>query len=126
MEAMTAPTVLRPDAATTWRPQLPVDVRRTLSPLSRGRADPTHRLTEDGALWRTTLMPTGAATYRLTQSGLHEIDCQAWGPGAEQVVSGLPELLGARDNADGFVPRHALLPSRRRVTRACEYPAPAG
>ncbi|MBC7375738.1 MAG: DNA-3-methyladenine glycosylase 2 family protein [Frankiales bacterium] len=106
---MTAPMVLRPDAATTWRPQLPVDVRRTLSPLSRGRADPTHRLTEDGAVWRTTLMPAGAATYRLSQRGLHEIDCQAWGAGAEQVVAGLPDLLGGRDDADGFVPRHPLL-----------------
>ena len=109
MDSMTAPTVLRPDAATTWRPQLPVDVRRTLSPLSRGRADPTHRMSEDGALWRTTLMPTGAATYRLSQRGLHEIDCQAWGPGAEQVVAGLPDLLGGRDAADGFAPGHRLL-----------------
>jgi len=66
-------------------------------------------VTEDGAVWRTTLLPTGAATYRLAQRGLHEIDCQAWGPGAEEAVAGLPDLLGARDAAAGFDPRHPRL-----------------
>ncbi len=94
---------------TTWRPQLPVDVRRTLSPLSRGRGDPTHRTTEDGALWRTSHAATGPVTYRLEQRGPHEIACTAWGPGAEEVVAGLPDLLGGRDGADGFEPRHPRL-----------------
>lgn len=98
-----------PVAATVWRPRLPVDVRHTLSPLSRGRGDPTHRVTEDGALWRTAGTPAGPATYRITQRGLHEVACAAWGPGAEQVVAGLPDLLGARDDAAGFLPRHPLL-----------------
>ncbi|MCW2616720.1 MAG: putative repair protein [Frankiales bacterium] len=104
-----APVVRAPDACTTWRPQLPIDVRRTLSPLRRGRADPTHRVTDDGAVWRTTLTGTGPATYRITQRGLHEVQAQAWGDGAEEVVVGLPDLLGARDAADGFEPRHRLL-----------------
>jgi len=98
-----------PDAATTWRPQLPVDVRRTLSPLRRGSADPTHRVAEDGAVWRTSLMPTGPVTYRLVQRGLHEVDCAAWGPGADEAVAGVPDLLGARDDAAEFEPRHPLL-----------------
>ena len=97
------------EVATTWRPQLPVDVRRTLSPLSRGRGDPTHRVTDDGALWRTTGMPTGPATYRLVQHGPREVACTAWGPGAEEVLAGLPDLLGGRDGADGFAPRHPRL-----------------
>lgn len=100
---------VRPDAATLWRPQLPVDVVRTLAPLRRGRADPTHRVTGDGALWRTGEMPSGPVTYRLEQRGLHEVRCEAWGPGAEQVVAGLPDLLGGRDTAEGFTPRHPLL-----------------
>ena len=95
--------------STTWRPQLPVDVRRTLSPLSRGRADPTHRVTEDGALWRTTWTASGAATYRLVQRGPHEVACSAWGAGAQEVLAGLPDLLGARDGADGFQAGHPLL-----------------
>jgi 3-methyladenine DNA glycosylase/8-oxoguanine DNA glycosylase len=96
-------------AETTWRPRLPVDLRRTLAPLRRGRADPTHRLADDGALWRTSAMPTGPVTYRLTQRGRDQVDCQAWGDGAEELVAGLPELLGGRDSADGFAPRHPLL-----------------
>ena len=104
-----ARTACAPDAVTTWRPQLPVDVRRTLSPLRRGRADPTHRVTDDGAVWRTTRMPIGPATYRLTQRGLHETTCEAWGPGAEEVVAGLADLLGGRDLADGFEARHPRL-----------------
>ena len=106
---MTSALAVRPDAATTWRPQLPVDVRTTLWALRRGPGDPTHRVTPDGAVWRTTLMPTGPATYRLSQRGLQEVSCAAWGPGATEVVAGLPDLLGARDAADGFVPRHPLL-----------------
>ncbi len=98
-----------PAAVTTWRPQLPVDVRRTLAPLSRGWGDPTHRLEPDGALWRTTCGPDGAATYRLVQRGAHEVRCEAWGPGAEGVVAGVADLLGGRDAAQGFVPRHPLL-----------------
>jgi 3-methyladenine DNA glycosylase/8-oxoguanine DNA glycosylase len=98
-----------PDAQTVWRPRLPVDVRRTLSPLSRGRGDPTHLMTADGALWRTSVMASGAVTYRLEQRGLHEVLATAWGPGAEELVAGLPDLLGARDTAEGFDPRHPLL-----------------
>ena len=98
-----------PAAATTWRPRRPVDVRRTLAPLARGRADPTHRVEPDGTLWRTTWTEAGAATYRLRQRGLHEVGCTAWGPGAERVVAGLADLLGGRDSCEGFEPRHRLL-----------------
>ena len=94
---------------TVWRPQLPVDVRRTLAPLRRGAGDPTHRVGEDGALWRTTCTDDGPATLRLTQRGLHEVHCAAWGPGAERAVAGLPDLLGGRDDAASFEPGHPLL-----------------
>lgn len=106
---MTSALELRPDARTTWRPQLPVDVGRTLAPLRRGTGDPTHRVTDDGAVWRTTLLPTGPATCRLSSRGLQDVDCEAWGPGAAEAVAVLPDLLGARDLADGFEPRHPLL-----------------
>ena len=92
-----------------WRPRLPVDVRRTLAPLRRGAADPCHRTGPDGALWRTTRTVTGAATYRLTQRGPHEVHCTAWGDGAEQVIAGVADLLGGRDDPAGFEPDHPLL-----------------
>ncbi|MCW2600313.1 MAG: hypothetical protein JWM02_2142 [Frankiales bacterium] len=94
---------------TVWRPALPVDVRRTLAPLARGRRDPTHQHQADGSLWRTTLTPDGPASYRLTQRGPYEISCQAWGGGASWVLDTLPDLLGARDCVDGFEPQHPLL-----------------
>jgi 3-methyladenine DNA glycosylase/8-oxoguanine DNA glycosylase len=86
-----------------------VDVGRTLAPLRRGSADPTHRTQPDGSLWRTTLTAAGAATYRLVQRSLHEVHCTAWGAGAEAVLGGLPDLLGARDDPAGFEPTHPLL-----------------
>jgi len=107
---VTAPALdLRPDAQTTWRPRLPVDVRRTLAPLRRGTGDPTYRIAEDGAVWRTSLLDSGPVTLRIGQRTLHEVDAAAWGPGAAEAVGALPDLLGARDDAEGFVPRHPLL-----------------
>ena len=97
------------EAETVWRPPHPVDVRRTLSPLSRGRADPTHLVEPGGVLWRTTRTEDGPATYRLQQRGAHEIACHAWGPGAVRVMAGLADLLGGRDRCEGFEPTHPLL-----------------
>ncbi len=94
---------------TVWRPALPVDVRRTLGSLRRGHADPCHRTAADGATWRTTRTPEGPATYRIVNRALHEIACSAWGPGAEWVVAGLPDLLGGRDDLTGFDDSHPLL-----------------
>jgi 3-methyladenine DNA glycosylase/8-oxoguanine DNA glycosylase len=113
---------LRPDAALVWRPQLPVAVRTSLSPLRRGAGDPTHRVTEDGAVWRTTRMPSGPATLRLVQRGLHEVQAQAWGPGADEVVAGLADLLGGRDDDAGFVPGHPLLAEAAARTPGLRVP----
>ena len=93
---------------TVYRPVLPVDVRRTLGPLVRGRGDLSHRTTSDGAFWRTTCTPEGPATLRLTQVR-GEVHAQAWGPGAERVLAGVPDLCGARDALEGFEPGHPLL-----------------
>ncbi len=111
---MTGLSTATPTAAPTWRPQVPVDVRRTLSPLRRGGGDPTHRVTQDGAVWRTSLLETGAVTARLVQRGLQEVLAEAWGPGAQELVAGLPDLLGGRDLAEGFEPRHPLLAETAR------------
>ncbi len=118
---------------TVWRPSFPVDVARTLSPLSRGRYDPTHQV-QAGSLWRTTVTPGGAASYRLTQHGPREIACSAWGDGAEWVLASLPDLLGVRDAPEDFEARHPLLarthaahPGLRipRTNRVFEALAPA-
>jgi 3-methyladenine DNA glycosylase/8-oxoguanine DNA glycosylase len=94
---------------TVWRPRLPVDVVRTLASLRRGSGDPTHRVELGGAVWRTTRTESGPATYRLGQRGPHEVHGTAWGPGAEQAIAALPDLLGARDDPTGLDLRHPLL-----------------
>lgn len=93
---------------TVWRPAHPVNVGRTLSPLAHGRRDPTFQVEPGGGVWRTTNAPTGPASFRVAQHG-SEVHCQAWGPGAEWVIAGLPDLLGARDSLDGFEPIHPMV-----------------
>jgi len=41
-------------------------------------------------------------------------DCEAWGAGAEEFVEMLPELLGADDDASGFVPRDPMVAAAHR------------
>ncbi|MCL2516206.1 MAG: DNA-3-methyladenine glycosylase 2 family protein [Microbacteriaceae bacterium] len=84
--------------ATSYAPAAPVDLRATLGPLGRGPYDPTTQWDRAG-VWRTFHTPEGPVTLRLTQAALGAPVCaQAWGPGAEWAVDGVPELLGAGDD----------------------------
>jgi 3-methyladenine DNA glycosylase/8-oxoguanine DNA glycosylase len=112
-----------PAASTVWRPADPVDVRLTLSDLGRGAGDPSHRVTGDGGLWRTSRMPTGPVSYRLAQHGPREVAADAWGPGAVELIEGLPDLLGSRDNPASFDPRHPLLRESHRRFVGLRVPA---
>ena len=101
--------VAEPEISTVWRPAYPVDARLTLSLLGHHRGDPRHRETPDGAVWRTSRMSSGPVSYRITQTTWPEVTATAWGPGAAELIAGVPDLLGARDDPDGFEPRHPLL-----------------
>jgi endonuclease III len=96
----------------------PVDLRRTLFPLIRGKGDPTTRV--DGAsVWRALRTEDGPATLRLTQLDRMRIDADAWGPGAEQAIGvAAPGLVGALDDPDPFVPRDELMASIWRDHRS--------
>ena len=98
----------RPDAFRAWRPEAPVDVRRTLAVLAKGAYDPAHHVAPDGAVWRASRMPEGPVTYRVT-SVADEIHVAAWGPGAEALTTEAPVLLGADDDWTGFEPRVPLV-----------------
>jgi 3-methyladenine DNA glycosylase/8-oxoguanine DNA glycosylase len=50
-------------------------------------------------------MPTGPVTYRIAQDEPHAISAKAWGPGSEELLAGLPELLGGCDDPESFEPR---------------------
>jgi 3-methyladenine DNA glycosylase/8-oxoguanine DNA glycosylase len=69
----------------------PLDIRRTLAPLSRGPRDPTIRLASD-RVWRATRTRDGPATIALFHRG-DEIRAEAWGTGADRVLAEVPELL---------------------------------
>ena len=83
-----------------WRPVLPVELRSTLGSLRRGAADPSHRVAQ-GRFWRTALTPAGPATLALHMVA-GEVTAEAWGPGAQWTLDGLPTLLGAEDDWAGL------------------------
>ncbi|MGA4841508.1 DNA-3-methyladenine glycosylase family protein [Streptomyces sp. G45] len=97
----------------TWTPPTPLDLPLTLGPLRRGPADPTFRPTPDGAVWRASRTPQGPGTLRVAARG-GAVEAQAWGPGAQWLLDGLPELLGAADDPSAFTPRHRLLAVAQR------------
>jgi 3-methyladenine DNA glycosylase/8-oxoguanine DNA glycosylase len=70
----------------------PLDLTRTLAPLSRGPYDPTIRL-GTGRAWRATRTPAGPATVAIVQGG-DEIRAEGWGPGADWALDAIPTLLG--------------------------------
>jgi 3-methyladenine DNA glycosylase/8-oxoguanine DNA glycosylase len=99
-----------------WLAPFAVDVRLVLSVQGRGRGDPTFLTDETGAIWRTSLTPDGPATIRVlpaqpaqparpaaeTQDPCTRVRAQAWGPGAQWLLDGLPGVLGGQDDVSGF------------------------
>ena len=108
-----------------WQAPFLVDVRVTLSVHGRGRGDPTFRIDEAGAIWRTSLTPDGPGTIRVTAPCPAAwrprgplVRAQAWGPGADWLLDALPGALGLHDDISGFDPSgHPVL---RQVAR--RYP----
>ncbi len=93
----------------------PLDLRAVLGLHIRGSGDPSGRLSGRAAT-RATRTPDGAATLLVELRGTRA-EAEAWGPGAERVLDGLPALLGQLDDLDGFDPtRHPLVAdlARRR------------
>ncbi|MFD4366838.1 DNA-3-methyladenine glycosylase family protein [Rhodococcus sp. NPDC058521] len=98
----------------TVKSQRPLDIGLTLAPLRRGRGDPCHRRTADGAIWRTSLMPSGPVTWRVSQSDRFTATGRAWGPGASEWSAQLPRLIGDHDDASDFTPIHPVLVEAHR------------
>jgi 3-methyladenine DNA glycosylase/8-oxoguanine DNA glycosylase len=99
-----------------WQAPFPVDVRLTLSVHGRCPADPTFRVDDAGAVWRTSLTPEGPGTIRVLATGQGtRVVARAWGPGAAWLLDALPAALGFYDDTSGFDPSHRIL--REIVTR---------
>ena len=78
----------------------------TVAPLRRGPGDPCFRAPGDGSIWRTSLLPSGAVTARISRAAPDAAHCVAWGSGAQEFVEMLPAALGLEDDVSDFVPRH--------------------
>ncbi len=86
----------------------------TLAPLRRGPRDPCFRVPGDGAIWRTSLLPSGPVTARITRAAANAAHCVAWGGGAQEFVERLPAMLGAHDDASDFEPRDPTVAAAHR------------
>lgn len=89
----------------------PLDLPRTLGPLRRGTGDPTLRIDVTRA-WRATRTAAGPASLALELRG-RELVAEAWGPGAELLLDGLPAFVGERPGGTPFRPSHPLLADLR-------------
>jgi 3-methyladenine DNA glycosylase/8-oxoguanine DNA glycosylase len=93
----------RPGAATRTIPlDAPLDLRTVLGPLARGTGDPTMRVAA-GAAIRASVTVDGPAAIELRVDGA-SVHARAWGPGADQLLDGLPAALGLDDDDTGFDP----------------------
>jgi 3-methyladenine DNA glycosylase/8-oxoguanine DNA glycosylase len=111
-----------------WHAPYAVDLRLTLIVHRRGPRDPTLRIDQRGAVWRTSLTPDGPGTLRLTrrrpsagtggsgQPGSY-VTGSAWGEGAAWLLAALPDLLGVRDDPAAFLPVHPRLRELARQLR---------
>ncbi|MCY7342378.1 MAG: DNA-3-methyladenine glycosylase 2 family protein [Pseudonocardia sp.] len=98
-----------------WRPDYRLDLSGVLAPLSRGRGDPAWRPDGAGAaIWRVSTTPDGPATTRLHRRADGAAVMDAWGPGAQWSLDGLPALLGSGDRPDEFVAHHPLIADTAR------------
>ncbi len=91
-----------------------LDLRLTMSPLRHGPYDPTIRIGRDG-VWMARRTAAGPASLRLwTDPAGEAVRAQAWGPGAEIALLGVPGLAGLLDDPAGLVPRHRLIAELQR------------
>lgn len=85
----------------------------TLSPQRRGPGDPCYQLV-DGAIWKTSLLPSGPVTARIATTSRTTVECEAWGDGAAEFLERLPALLGVHDDATGFAPEEPTIAAAHR------------
>ena len=101
----------------------PLDLRRTLAPLSRGPGDPTMRLAA-GRVWRATRTVDGPAAIALTHTG-EKLRAEAWGPGADRALADVPILLRLDASPGPIPPGHPLVAQLARRTPGVRIPRSA-
>lgn len=104
----------------TLRLPFPIDVRRTLWGVRRGRSDPTCRFADDG-LWRASRTADGPATIRLVVDD-DQVMATAWGEGADAALDAVPALIGCDDDDGDFSPTHPVVARLWRDHAAVRVP----
>jgi len=94
---------------------VPLDLRLTIGLHSRGPRDPAMRVARGSAV-RATRTAGGPASVAIELTG-GTIRAEAFGPGAERVLDGLPSLLGLDDDPSALVPVHPLVARLARRLR---------
>ena len=95
-----------------WLAPFRLDVGLILSVHRRGRRDPAFSVEDSGAVWRTSLTPSGPGALRVAGRAAGDgtlVTGQAWGPGAAWLLDTLPAQLGAQDDLSGFAARHPVI-----------------
>ena len=88
----------------------PVPFGAVLGVFRRGGGDPTsHR--DGGGWWFAWRTPDGPVTLRLAAAGpvASEVTATAWGSGAAWMLDQVPDLLGERDDPEGFPTHHGAV-----------------
>ena len=75
---------------------MPVDLGRTVGVHRHGAGDPTTVVGSRQA-WLARRTPDGPATLRVTLTA-DVVDAEAWGPGRDWLLAGVPDLLGLHDD----------------------------
>lgn len=102
---------LKAPATADFAPGRPVPLEAILGVYRHGAGDPTFH-SAPGVVWRAARTPDGPVTLRLQHQSAGDGDrivAHAWGSGAQWTLDGLPELLGAADDAQDFEIHHDTL-----------------
>lgn len=78
----------------------------------------------DDRHWWATGTPDGPGLLTFRQAATGEVSAQAWGSGADWLLDGLPDLIGATDDPSGFRadPAHRVLVETARRRGAPRVP----
>jgi 3-methyladenine DNA glycosylase/8-oxoguanine DNA glycosylase len=96
-------------------PSKGVSLSRSATFLHMGLHDPTG-FTDERGLAKAYVTSAGPATLHLVREGI-TVRARAWGPGAAEVISHVPGILGHFDDPEKFEPRTAGV-ARRFVAAA--------
>jgi 3-methyladenine DNA glycosylase/8-oxoguanine DNA glycosylase len=98
----------------------PLDLRRTLAPLWRGRGDPTMRM-DFGGVWRATRTPDGPGTIHFAQRGT-TLQVDAWGDGSSWLIEHAHDLAGLRDDPAALRTDQPLIRDLARRNPGLRFP----